>query len=66
MGHSAGVGLSTAWLKGKHHTFVRVSDLAEDGKFTITFQNEKFKTKTLTLDAKELISRARLESFMGI
>lgn len=66
MGDSVGVGLATAWLKKKHHSFVRVSDLANGGKFTITFQNERFETKTITLDARELIQRASLESFMGV
>ncbi|MEE9214644.1 MAG: hypothetical protein V3U54_07595 [Thermodesulfobacteriota bacterium] len=66
MVNNRGVGIATAWLKEKHHSYVRVTDIADDGKFTINFQNEKFETKSLTLDARELITRARLESFMGV
>lgn len=66
MGHGRGLGSSKIWVKGKKHSFVSIGDAEEIGTFTVTFQNEKFETKTMVLDAKSLIQRAGFERFMGI
>ena len=66
MGQSRGLGSSKVWLQGKRHSFVQVSDVEETGEFKVTFQNEKYETKTLTLDAEALIQRAGLKRFMGV
>ena len=60
----AGVGSTKIWLKGKKHSYVRISDVGGD-RFTITFQNDKFKTREIILDAEEFVIRAKLRSFMN-
>jgi hypothetical protein len=64
-----GSGITTVWIPNKRNSFIRIKESSKIDGVIVTFQNDRFQTKTMELNFNQLVNLlcdTDIKKFLGV